>query len=123
MIAAPVIQMSVDQCVLHAALHFQAEEGAVLAQADQAATVDHPVCFRVEHAQVGRTPDTDAAGIDAENPGRMAGDVAQRLGQWQAGFARPFQRQRQQQFNRRRARFGFLKRQFLGVIIDRCATS
>ncbi len=103
----------------HFPLHAAALERRVLALADEGVVGDFPQRFGIEDADIGGGADGELTGRAAEDGGGVAGDAGEGGGERQLCGGGPFQRQRQQQFERSRAGLGFAEGQRLAVLVDR----
>src|SRR5574343_1503423 len=68
-------RVPVDQCGVDPACQLQAEEGRVLALADQGAGIHFPVLCWVDEAEIGCGAYAEMPGIDAQHGGRHASDA------------------------------------------------
>src|SRR5882757_5390678 len=92
-----VHDLPANQRVTHPARKFIADEGCVLSLAFQGIRGDLDVCVWVEHAQVRVAGDGETPCRHAQDRRRFGSHQGERLGQGDAHFLSPLERERQQQ--------------------------
>ena len=93
-------------------------KGRVVSLTSKPCSVDQPGLRRVVYAQVCARPGNNAPGRDSQQARRCRGQAGQCLNERDSGLVRPFERQRQQQFQARCTGGRLGKGQLLCIVVD-----
>ena len=94
--AGGIHRLAIHQRVLDHTLQFMADEGRVLALADQGCSADLPHSLGIEHTKIGRHAGRNASDRKTEHRGRLMRNRTKRTSQRDASLFSPAQGQGQQ---------------------------